>query len=339
MALNGYVVLSAFFSVLGLATAVATVGLATSTLLRMRLTAWRGEQHVEDRVYLTIQLTYALLGLTLASWIVLYLLLETFVPLWPGAMCIYGITQIGEGSRGVTGWLPSLVIAMQAMKPLVAFAAGAALVLYRLYRRSGVSELLPRVLCALLVVALLGTVSSAAELAYLSIPKLDIPVNSGCCSAAAVDADAIAPPSSDERWLTPVYYGCHLLMAWLLWPRRGQAGGLIAYGRLAAGLLLSLLTLVVAGRFVVDVAAPALLHLPYHHCLYDLVADVPESGVALGLLLWGTCCVGWACVAGWLGRSAATEALVAAEARHWQSCAMLGYLGTAAMFSVELWLA
>lgn len=339
MALNGYVILSAFFSVLGLATAVATVGLATSTLLRMRLTAWRGEQRVEDRVYLAIQLTYALLGLTLASWIVLYLLLDNFVPLWPGAMCVYGVTRIGEGNRGVTGWLPTLVIVVQALKPVVAFAAGAALVLYRLYRRAGVSELLPRVLGALLVVALLCTVSSAAELAYLGIPKLDIPVDSGCCSAAAVDNEAMAPPSSDERWLTPAYYTCHLLMALLLWPRRGQGGSLVGYGRLAAGLVLSLCTLAVAGRFAVDVAAPALLHLPYHHCLYDLVADVPETGVALGMLLWGTCCVGWAFVAGWLGRSASTEALVLAEARHWQSCAMLGYLGTVAMFSVELWLA
>lgn len=347
MALNGYVVLDAFFSLLACIASVTTVVLVGISLVRLRRGPAGDTTWVEDRVYLAIQLTYVILGLTLASWVVLYLLLDEFVPLWPGAMCIYGVTRIGDGSAGITGWLPTLVLLAQAAKPLVAFAAGAALVIYRLYRRAGASELLPRVLGALLVVALLGTAASATELTYLGVPKRDIPVESGCCSSAAADRDGVTLANSQPSWLTPAFFVFQWLLAFLLWPRVGHVGQKAArlYGvsasdmRLLASLALAALTLVLAGRFAADVAAPALLHLPYHHCVYDLVTQVPESGVALGLLLWGSFSVGWAGVVSWLGRSASTAHLVSAELQLWQSWAVIGYLGASAMFSVELWLA
>lgn len=342
MALNGYVILDAFFSLVGLAVAVITMSVAASSLAGLRSAA-AGAAWLEDRAYLAIQLTYALLGLTLASWAALYLLLSDFVPLWPGAMCIYGVTQIGEGSHGVTGWLPTLILLAQAAKPLVAFAAGTALVLYRLYRRAGASDLLPRVLGALLVAASLGVAASATELIYLTIPKRDLPVESGCCSSAAADREGIAPPSAQQGWLTPAFFACQLAAAVLLWPRARRPGApdvsRAFTKRLLVSLALASVTLAIAGPFVIDVAAPTLLHLPYHHCIYDLVADVPESAVAIGLLLWASFCVGWACVANWLGHSASTAGLVAAESSHWQGWATVGYLGAATMFSVELWLA
>ena len=338
MALNGYLILEAFFAVLSLGAAALTATVAAGALVRLRMPAGDGAR-VEDRVYLAVQLTYVLLGLTLASWVVLYLLLDNFVPLWPGAMCIYGVTRIGEGNPGITGWLPTLVLIVQGMKPLIVFAAGAALVLYRLYRHSGVSVLMPRVLRALVVVALLGAGGAAAELLYLGIPKQDLPVNSGCCSSAAVDSDAATSPPVHEPWLAPAYLAGNFLMALLLWPRFRQDSTGLGAGQWAGALLLAIVDLAMACRFVIDVAAPTLLHLPYHHCIYDLVFAVPESGVAIGLLVWGTFCVGWACVAGWLGRSASTEQWVGAEQQYWRSCAALGYLGTAAMFGVELWLA
>lgn len=347
MALNGYVVLDAFFSLLACLASVITVVLVGVSLMRLRAGPAGDTTWVEDRVYLAIQLIYVILGLTVASWVALYLLLNDMVPLWPGAMCIYGVTRIGEGSAGITGWLPTLVLLAQAAKPLVAFAAGAALVIYRVYRRAGASELLPRVLGALLVVALLGTVASATELTYLGVPKRDVPVESGCCSSAAADRDGIAPAHSQPSWLTPAFFACPLLLAFLLWPRfrhveqsRDPAeGDAILDARLLTSLALAAVALVIAGRFAADVAAPALLHLPYHHCVYDLVTVVPESGVALALLLWGSFSVGWAGVVHWLGRSASTAPWVAAESRLWQSWAVIGYLGAAAMFLVESWLA
>ena len=57
-------------------------------------------------------------GLGLASWPLLYLLLQSYVPEWPDVMCIYGVTRVGAGSVGASRFLPGLVTALQVLKPL-----------------------------------------------------------------------------------------------------------------------------------------------------------------------------------------------------------------------------
>jgi hypothetical protein len=293
---------------------------------------------VEHLVYLAALLSYALLGLSLLSWMLLYLILDSFVPQWPGAMCIYGVTRIGAGASGAQAWLPSLVMAAQLTKPLLVFTGGAAVVLYRIYRRSGTRALLPRVAAALLAVSLVAAADAAVELTYLGIPKREAPVTTGCCSASAVEIEKYVPPSAaDDRRLTEAYYACHGLMIVLLAlairrDARGASSLLPLPLIIVAGLALA-----VSARYLVDVAAPALLHLPYHHCLYDLVGQVPETGVAIALLLWGTFCVGWRAVAGWFGRS--TDGAAPVEARRLPAWALLGYAGSVAMLSLEMWLA
>lgn len=300
--------------------------------------AMMGASHVEHLLYLTAVLAYALLGLSLLSWMLLYLILDSFVPQWPGAMCIYGVTRIGAGASGPQAWLPSLVTAAQVLKPLLVFAAGGAVVLYRVYRRVGTRELLPRVAVGLLAMSLVAVVDAAAELAYLSIPKREAPVTTGCCSASAVETERYSPPNAvDDRRTTEAYYACQALMIVLLAlaarrPAETRRSLLSLPLLLVAGL-----SLAVSGKYLLDVAAPALLHLPYHHCLYDLVGRVPETGVAIGLLLWGAFCVGWSAIAGWLGRSA--EAAAPIEARRLPAWALLGYAGSVVMLSLEMWLA
>ena len=61
---------------------------------------------VETRSYLVFLVTILLVGLSVFSWPLLYLLLQSYVPEWPGVMCIYGVTRIGTGSLGVSRWLP-----------------------------------------------------------------------------------------------------------------------------------------------------------------------------------------------------------------------------------------
>lgn len=297
-----------------------------------------GPSRPEHLVYLSALLAYALLGLSLVSWMLLYLILDSFVPQWPGAMCIYGVTRIGASASGPQAWLPSLVTAVQVLKPLLVFAAGAAVVLYRVYRRVGTRELLPQVAVALLAMSLVAVVDASAELGYLAIPKRDAPVTTGCCSASAVEHESYSPPSAaDDRRTTEAYYACQALMIGLLAlvARRSARGTLSRFS--LPLLLVAGLTLAVSARFVLDVAAPALLHLPYHHCLYDLVGRVPETGVAIGLLFGGTFCVGWTAIAGWLGRSADGESPV--EARRLPAWALLGYVGSLVMLSLEMWLA
>jgi hypothetical protein len=337
MIANGFAVIGVFLDLLRFGAAALAVALGVKTLC----SASRGARsRSENHAYFCALLAYLLLGLALAAWISLYLLLDSFVAESPGAMCIYGVTRVGEGSPGVFGWLPTLVTGIQVMKPVLVFAAGGAVVLYGLYRRAGTQTMLPRFVGALLVVGLLSLADASAETAYLLIPKRDVPLSTGCCSVAAAEADAAClPRPDDERWLTPAYFASQLFMVCLMaWPGTLKAAAPSTL-RLSFSLIACAAATCVSGKFVVDQAAPALLHLPYHHCIYDLVGNVQESGVAIGLLLWGTFCVGWSCVAGCFGRTIDTLALLAAEVRRLQIGAALGYLGSAAMFGVELWLA
>jgi hypothetical protein len=337
---SGYVALGAFVSALQVAAAAWAIVLSLQAWLsRKSDRPDAASDRLESRTYLAALLGYLLLGLSLISWLVFYLVLDSFVPQWPGAMCIYGITQFGRGMNGAVGWLPTLISVLQSLKPLLVFTAGGALVLYHFYRRLGTRTLLPRVASLLFVVAVFAMLDAATELSYLAIPKYEKVPSSGCCSALGIGVEEVQTisPREQVKWQWS-YYGCHLVIV-----------GLLCHGtfkrRLPAPtqpLLVSamaLVTFATSMHFLVDVASPRLLHLPYHRCLYDLVPGVPESGVALGFLLWGTFCVGWGAIIACLGRAPESVAAAAAEARRWYAYALVGYAGSVAMLSLDLWLA
>jgi hypothetical protein len=120
-----------------------------------------------------------------------------------------------------------------------------------------------------------------------------------------------------------------LACAWLV--RRRLPAPALAPLLLAAGL-----SVAVNGLFLVEVAAPRLIHRPYHHCPYDLVPRAPEGLVAVALFVLGLFAVGWACVAGWLGRGAEARPFVPVVVGRLLQLAFLGYLWSLVMLSVEL---
>jgi hypothetical protein len=91
--------------------------------------------------------------------------------------------------------------------------------------------------------------------------------------------------------------------------------------------------------FLVEAAAPLLLHLPYHHCPYDLLPLVPESMGAIGLFVLGAFGVGWACIAEVLGSHAETDEVLPNLNRKLLQIGLFGCLGSLAMMSLELALA
>ena len=340
MVSSGYVTLAGFLAAMQLIAATWAIAVGLRSLAPKTQAGELAADRLESNTYLAGMLAYLLLGMSLASWLVFYLVLNSFVPQWPGAMCIYGVTQIGEGSRGMFGWLPRLVLLEQAMKPVLVFATGAALVLYRFYRRQGTRALLPRVAGALLVAAVVASVDATTELAYLSIPKRDNLPSSGCCSVSAEGREHEPLPGPQYRQqLEAAYYACQAVMAALVWRVANGQGERLGARRLLPLLVMAAVTLWVSMRFLIDVASPKLLHLPYHRCLYDLVPGVPESGVALLLLLGATFCVGWAALISALGRCPDAAAELRTDGCRWCSYALLGYVGSTAMISFDLWLA
>jgi hypothetical protein len=345
MILNAYTVLDAFTTLLRLSAGLLVVWLGLSAWWR-----WRGtlpserRTFLEDRTYLLFLLATLLLFLNLASWPLLYLLLQSYVPEWGGGvMCIYGVTQIGAGSIGPSRFLPGLLTALQLTKPLLVFVSGAWLVLYLLNRRTATAPLTPRVLLAIVLVGLVAVADATLEGAYLAIPKKEEFPSAGCCTPV-FDNDSRSLQTFLVRmlgtdyvpWLWGAFYAINGSMALALAIyafRPGWRQGPLRLAPLAVGALVSV---PVSLAFLIEVAAPALLHLPEHHCPYDLIPDVPESMAAVALLALGSFAVGWACVAAWFGRSAETQPLLAERIGKLLRLALWGYLGWVLMLSVEL---
>jgi len=261
-------------------------------------------------------------------------------------MCIYGVTKIGTDSVGPSRFLPPLLSALQAMKPALIFLSGAWFVLYLINRGTRTAPLTGRVLFVLLAAGVLAAADATAEIAYLAIPKKEDPASGGCCTEAfdaASGASGFLPPALEGvdagRWLYGAYYtvNCSMILALACagrWARKHPPGLWLAALLLGAGL-----SMAVNALFLVDAAAPRLLHLPYHHCPYDLVPRAPESSIAVALFLGGSFCVGWACTAGLLGDDPESRPLLPTMVSRLLYLGFLAYLGSMVMTSVELALA
>jgi hypothetical protein len=345
MILNAYSVLDAFLSLLRLGLGLSIVGLVSFAWLawrRRKQESQRG-QTSEDRLHLLLLLAGVLLWLNVLSWPTFYLLLQSYVSQWPGVMCIYGVTQIGAGSLGVSRFLPPLVTALQAMKPALVFLSGSCLVLHLINRRTRTAPSTGRVLALLLASGVLAIADAAAEITYLVIPKKEEFLSSGCCTSAyAEDANTgrflpkIRVDARQAPLLYAAYYTINIGLALAIYPRWGRRLSVLQLLPIA---LAAVLSVAINSLFLVEVAAPRLLHSPNHHCAYDLVTAAPTSLVAVVLFLAGSFCVGWAFVAAWLGDGPEARPLLPEMVGNLLYSAFLGYLGSVAILSLELALA
>src|SRR5438067_419399 len=214
MILNTYAVLAAFLALLRLVLGGAVVAAGVAGL-RHRAATPDDRTRDEDRGTLAFLLALLLVGLGVASWPLLYLLLQSYVPEWPGVMCVYGVTKIGEGSLGPSRYLPDLLRGLQAAKPALVFAGGAWVALYLLNRRTRTGPLRGRLFALLIPLGALAAADAAAELAYVAIPKKEEFPTAGCCTATRADeADRFRPTGltgeADRPWVTAAFYGANL---------------------------------------------------------------------------------------------------------------------------------
>jgi hypothetical protein len=262
-------------------------------------------------------------------------------------MCIYGVTRIGTGSLGASRFLPALVTTLQATKPLLVFLCGAWFVLYLLNRQTKRAPLRSRLLLLLAALGFLAVVDASAEAAYLLIPKQEEFPAVGCCVDAfssSVRASRFVPQALvGERYeglLYIAYYAANLGMPVailaLLW--RGEAAR--TNKRTLTRLCLGAASCVaVSALFLIEIAAPILLHFPGHHCPYDLLPQAPQSMAAIVLFVLATFAVGWATLARWLADVPESLRFVTSQNGKLLRLAMLGYLGSTATLSLELALA
>jgi len=338
MILNSYGVLLTLVDVIRLALGLVALWLGLTACVAGFRRSVLDRTAAEDRLYLTFLLTTLLIGLNVASWPLLYLLLQSYVSEWPGVMCIYGVTRIGADSDGPSRFLPGLTMWLQLIKPVAVFLGGAWFALYLVNRRTQTGPLTRRLLWWLIPLGAITIADAAAELAYVVIPKTECVPSVGCCTVEA-DSRQLLPPilmSPGEReWLTRGYYCLNfaLIAGIALVARQPRAGRVVLL--IVVGLSAALSSAV----FLVEVAAPSLLNLPDHHCAYDLIPRVPESMVAVALYLTGGFALGWAGVVCWLGRTTSTRDLVPHFVRSLLNVSFWSYVAAIVMFFLELSLA
>jgi hypothetical protein len=338
MILNSYAVLDLALSSLRLIIALLVIALAAQAWRRAPRPLFADERDaLDDRVYLVSLLGLLLVVLSVLSWPLLYLLLQSYVGQWPGVMCIYGVTRIGTGSISASRLLPGLLTALELSKPALVFCAGAWLILYWIHRQTATGPLVPRLLIALMVLGLLGAADAIAENAYVLIPKQNESLPSGCCTNVFDDPAygiALAPDpvlgAVDRPVLTAAYFALNVGMVLAL------SGAAARPRRLLFALTGAMVVLPVTIAFLIEVAAPIVLHLPYHHCPYDLIPAAPEITIAVALFLGATFCVGWACVAAVWGNCAESQPFLPADIGAIVRVGRFGYLASMAMIAVEL---
>jgi hypothetical protein len=344
MIVNPYAILDALVAVLRLPLGIALATLGIGAWLQTRRAASPQDRAVlENRCYLLVTIAVVVQWLNVLSWPLFYLLLQSYVVEWSGVMCIYGVTQIGVGSVGPSRILPPLLVGLQLFKPALVFASGAWFVLYQLNRQTRSGALLGRVALLLSLVGVLSVVDAAAELTYLIIPKKDVFPWSGCCTEAIAAARRMAGPTpsfgpQDQALLIAAFAAVTaalvLLISWQLL-RRGVGRAIL----LAMTALAACLALPVSHRFLADIVAPRVLHLPNHACAYDLLPISPFAVAAVGLHFLGCFAVGWANLVYWIGNHADAAAGVPGMVRRWLCVALTGYVFSSAAAGLALLLA
>lgn len=259
-------------------------------------------------------------------------------------MCIYGVTKIGAGTIGASRFLPGLLDCLQCTKPLLVFLSGAGYVLYINNRRTRTGSILHRVVLLFLLTGGFSIIDCVVETAYLTIPKTETRLAGGCCTGVleAIRLESKFTPqsrvtASQRPYVSMAYILVNLAVIF------GLLSRLDLFARPPTAKLNCLLyscglaSIPVSLLFLVEIAAPAILGLPFHHCPYDLISAAPESIVAVILFLSGCFSLGWSVIANTPGVSESTDE----QPRKYGLlfCALFGYSGSLVLMSLELYLA
>ena len=247
---------------------------------------------LEDRSYLVLLIMVVVMLIRLINWPLFYITLQSFISDIEGAMCIFGVTQVK----------PGLTRFLEFLKPIIFFFIGGWFILHFLDRGTKTSPLMRRKLLLLSVIGLFVLVDSFGDL-FLMIGIAPESLVS-CCTTIT---DILNRPTrtTPEAFFGPEYahplqvlfFITHLALIGTLgvslksktlettFLRRRPVLGLL--------FLFSLLNAMLFLLSQIEVFAPVMMHLPFHHCVYCLWQYVPDSIVLFALFSLGTFSVGW----------------------------------------------
>ncbi|MBI5378600.1 MAG: hypothetical protein HZA23_00395 [Nitrospirae bacterium] len=294
---------------------------------------------VEEQTHLMLTLAVVLLTMRMLAWPLFYATLQSFVPDIPGAMCIYGVTQA----------LPTLSGALQVLKPIGFFLSGLWLLLYALNRAAKTAPLFRRNLALLAGVSAFLAADALGDLFYFLTltPRQEVT----CCTLITdlpTRASAVVPRTllgaEFDHPLLSLYFAAQTLLAGGIGlalfrhaetsPARRAGEGALALGGAAA--------LGIAAIAFIEIIAPRLMGLPFHHDLYCFIQYVPDGSLMLVLPLLGLFALLWAASLERLGRHEETASHLKRYTRRLWGLALLAFVASPLMvavhFLVDRWL-
>ncbi|MCE9635246.1 MAG: hypothetical protein K8T90_06010 [Planctomycetes bacterium] len=342
MIVNAYSVVAAFTSVLELVLGVVAVAGAWRILRRARgassssSSSVASATDVADAGVLGLFLPGIVLAALAASSVpLLGLLLQSYVPQWPGVMCVRGVLRIGTGSQGAPSLLPTLLTTLAVTKPLLIFATGAWISVHLVNRATRAAPLSRTVVGWIAVSGLLAVVDASAETAYLFIPKQERFLEAGCCTIP-LSATTAAGEVGDPVRAAAAFFGLAAgsIAAFVLALRATSAESSSATARVmwtvgtAAG---SVATVWAGGPFLADVLSPTRLSVPGHACAYCLLGDAPEYALGAALIAAGAFAAAWAATVVLASRGSEAEGAAGDLARRLLRFAAFAVPASAAM--------
>jgi len=241
---------------------------------------------LEDRSYLILLIMVIVLVVRLINWPLFYVTLQSFISDIEGAMCIFGVTQVK----------PSLTRFLELLKPTTFFLIGGWLILHVLDRATKTSPLMRRKLFLLSIISLLVLIDSLGDIFLI----LGIAPESlvSCCTTTTdilnrptrTTPESIFGPEY-ARSLQAFFFITHLALIGFI----GVSLKFKTFRKPILGLLFlfSFLNAILFLLSQIEVFAPAMMHLPFHHCLYCLWQYVPDSIPLFAFFSLGTFSVGW----------------------------------------------
>ncbi|MDY6856402.1 MAG: hypothetical protein SWO11_17215 [Thermodesulfobacteriota bacterium] len=263
--------------------------------LRRPMTSHTSHNALEKRINPLLWFASVVLAVRLFTYPLFYGALQSFVKDIDGAMCIYGVTQVS----------PHLYRFLEIIKPLVFFSIGGWLLLHCLTRKCPTRSLLSRKLSFLLWVTIGILVDSMGDLFFFLSMNDNTPVT--CCTPTIDSPYRISVilcryllGQSYTQPLLLIYYLSNLSLlgaaGYVIWKRGLEAKA--APRKRSLGLVFSMgfVNLLITGLALIEVIAPKLMSLPYHHCPFCLLQYAPDSFLIIGFFVVGTFGFGWAFV-------------------------------------------
>lgn len=216
---------------------------------------------------------------------VFFWMLQSLVPFCPGAMCAYGVMNVGN---------PYSFIDL-ALKIVPPFAYGAWIVLELANRTHPELPLMTHLARSFLLILLpMVVIEAAVDVLFVATVK---PVFAPCCGSV-YDVD---PPFSPSALFGPEFgiFLLALLIALATVLILVQWSHLRPKIRLGPTLLLALSAGFVYLLVLHDTYAPLVLGLPSHHCPYCLFQEFPDTALFTALFWLGIASAGWRAIMDW----------------------------------------